>query len=62
MKIELSEHEEQVLRDDLQETLRLAHVYRKRVADEDSILLIQDLKEICSLLGVEEEAAQWEIE
>lgn len=60
MKIELGEHEEQLLLDALHESLRLAHVYRERVADENSILLIQDLKEICSLLGAEDLVAHWE--
>ncbi|MDX9979000.1 MAG: hypothetical protein RBU25_03030 [Lentisphaeria bacterium] len=53
MVIELGEHEEQLLLDALNESLRLAHAYRERVADEDSILLVQDLRAICSLLGVE---------
>ncbi len=58
MKIELGEHEEQLLLDALHESLRLAHAFRERVADEDSILLVQDLKEICTLLGVEAMAPQ----
>lgn len=60
MIIELDEHEEQVLRDALHESLRLAHAYRERVADEDSILLVQDLRAICSLLGLKELADQLE--
>ena len=53
MIVELDEHEEQVLFDALHEALRLVHAYRERVADEDSILLAQDLRTICSLLGLE---------
>lgn len=54
MDIRLDEHEEQTLRDALHEALQVARSYRQRVADEDSILLVQDLKVVCTLLGVEE--------
>ena len=60
MVIQLTEHQTQALHEALHESLRIANAYRESVADEDSIALLQDLREIGSLLGIKEAAVQAE--
>ena len=60
MAIQLTEHQTQALHEALHESLRIATVYRQTVADEDSIALLQDLREIGRLLGIEDTAIQAE--
>lgn len=60
MTIQLTEHQTQALHEALHESLRIAAGYRQTVADEDSIALLQDLREIGRLLGIEDAAVQAE--
>ena len=52
MNIELTSGESSRLRDALHECLEVARRYRSDIADEDSIVLIQDLHAIAELLGI----------
>ncbi len=50
--IELTDEERGELIDALQESAEIARLLRERIADEDSIVLLQDLERIAALLGI----------
>ena len=54
MMIELSNQQVKVLHEALHESIGIAKVYRETVADEDSIILMQDLRAIARVLDMEE--------
>lgn len=57
MTVQLTEHQAQALREALHESLRIAVAYRENIADEDSIALLQDLRDVCHLLGIHDQTA-----
>ncbi len=57
MTVQLTEHQVQALREALHEALRIAEGYRESIADEDSIVLLQDLRDVCHLLGIHDQTA-----
>jgi hypothetical protein len=52
MTIRLDERQAKALRMALHEIAGIATTYRQQVADEDSILLMQDVRTVTGLLGV----------
>lgn len=52
MALELTDEQRGELTDALQESVEIARSLRERIADEDSIVLLQDLERIAALLGI----------
>ena len=50
--IDLTDEQRGELIDALQESAEIARLLRERIADEDSIVLLQDLERIAELLGI----------
>lgn len=50
--MELTDEQRGELIDALQESVEIARLLRERIADEDSIVLLQDLERIAALLGI----------
>ena len=61
MTIQLSDHQEKLLREVLHEAVGIARIYRENVADEDSIILAQNLRVVCRLLGLPEVEEEGEL-
>lgn len=52
MDIRLTEEQHGELVETLQESAEIARLLRERIADEDSIVLLQDIERAAALLGI----------